>query len=247
MESNVERAEIIEKELICDFFKDKKSGFFIEVGANEPDPVYSQTFHLEKNYNWTGILIEPIDYLFDKLKSARTGAKAFQVACTSKEKTGIATLKIPVSGDHEITGHACLEVNVDHSLLYETRDVEVNAVTLNSILLGENISKVDFLSIDVEGTELDVLKGFDLLKYSPELIIIEDRMVFLSKHLYLKKHGYQIFRRTGFNNWYGKTNEIPFVSFTTKLNLFRKIYLSSWIKKTREAFRMKTIKTFTQL
>ena len=247
MESNVERVEMIEKELIRDFFKGKESGFFIEVGANEPDLVFSQTFHLEKNYNWNGILIEPIDYLFDKLKCVRTGAKAFQVACTSKEKTGIATLKIPVSGDNEITGHACLEVNVDHSLLFKTRNVKVEAVTLNSILIGENISKVDFLSIDVEGTELDVLKGFDLWKYSPKLIIIEDRMVFMSKHLYLKKHGYQIFRRTGFNNWYGKKTKIPSVSLTTKLNLFRKIYLSSWIKKTREAFRMKTIKTFTQL
>lgn len=247
MESNVERVEIVEKELICDFFKGKESGFFIEVGANEPDLIFSQTFHLEKNYNWRGILIEPIDYLYDKLKHVRTGAKAFQVACTSKEKTGIATLKIPVSGDHEITGHACLEVNVDHSLLHETRNVEVDAVTLNSLLEGEKITKVDFLSIDVEGTELDVLRGFDLWKYSPKLIIVEDRMVFMSKHLYLKKHGYQIFRRTGFNNWYVKKTEIPSVPFTTKLNLFRKIYLSSWIKKAREAFRMKTIKTFTQL
>ena len=247
MESNVERVEMIEKELICDFFQGKELGFFIEVGANEPDLIFSQTFHLEKNYNWKGILIEPIDYLYDKLKQVRTGAKAFQVACTSEEKTGIATLKIPVSGDHEITGHACLEVNVDHSLQHKTRNVEVEAVTLNSILDSEKVNKVDFLSIDVEGTELDVLKGFDLWKYSPKLIIIEDRMVFLSKHLHLKKHGYQIFRRTGFNNWYVKKTEIPFVAFTTKLNLFRKIYLSSWIKKTREAFRMKTIKTFTQL
>ena len=244
---NYKNVEILEKELIREFFNDRESGFFVEVGANEPDMILSQTFHLEENLNWKGILVEPIDYLCEKLREKRLGSKTFEVACTSKEKAGITTLKIPVIGDHEITGHACLEVNVDHSLLHETRDVEVKAVTLNSILKNENISKVDFLSIDVEGTELDVLKGFDLWKYSPELIIIEDRMVFLSKHLYLKKHGYQVFRRTGFNNWYSKKTEIPSVSFTTKLNLFRKIYLSSWIKKTREAFRMKTIKTFTQL
>ena len=247
MESNVERVEMIEKELIRDFFKGKESGFFIEVGANEPDLIYSQTFHLEKNHNWNGILIEPIDYLYDKLKHARTGAKAFQVACTSKEKTGIATLKIPVSGDHEITGHACLEVNVDHSLLHKTRNVEVDAVTLNSLLESEKITEVDFLSIDVEGTELDVLRGFDLCKYSPKLIIVEDRMVFLSKHLYLKKYGYQIFRRTGFNNWYAKSESLPDTKFSTRLNLFRKIYLSSWIKRTRETFRMKTFKTFTKI
>jgi hypothetical protein len=45
----------------------------------------------------------------------------------------------------------------------------------------------------------------------------------------------------------GMVKKTEILSFTSKLNLIRKNYLSSWIKKTREAFRMKTIKTLTQL
>lgn len=244
---NYKNDEIIEKEFIREFFKNKENGFFIEVGANEPDIILSQTYHLEKNLHWNGLLFEPIGYLCDKLTSTRVGSKTFEVACTSPDKVGNAILRIPVNKDIEITGHASLEVNVDHSLLFKTRDIIVKATTLDIILEKENIKKVNFLSIDVEGTELDVLKGFNIQKYSPELIIIEDRMVFLSKHLYLKKFGYQIFRRTGFNNWYARKDDYPQTKILVRINLFRKIYLSSWIKRIRETIRMKTFKTFLQI
>ena len=244
---NNKNVEILEKELIREFFKDMEGGLFVEVGANEPDMILSQTFHLEENLNWNGILVEPIDYLCEKLREKRLGSKTFQVACTSPIKVGKAILRIPIDEEIEITGHACLEVNVDHSLLHETRDVEVATTTLNVILDEEGIKKVNFLSIDVEGTELDVLKGFDIQKFAPELIIVEDRLVFLSKHNYLKRFGYQIFRRTGFNNWYTRKDKLPEIAFLVRMNLFRKIYLSSWIKRIRETLRMRTIKTFTQI
>ena len=241
------KEEETEKVLIQKFFDGKKNGLFVEVGANEPDLLLSQTFHLEKYLNWEGILIEPIGYLCDKLRDKRPRAKTHQVACTSSEKVGEAILRIPVENEIEITGHAAIEINVDHSLIHETNDIKVKAVTLNTIVEKEGVQKVDFLSIDVEGTELDVLKGFDLWKYSPELIIVEDRLVFLSKHIYLKKFGYKLFRRTGFNNWYVKSDKVPKTSFSTKMNLFRKIYLSSWIKRIRETFRMRTMKTFLRI
>lgn len=241
------KEEEIEKKLIQDFFNGKKKGFFVEVGANEPDLLLSQTFHLEKYFDWEGILIEPIDYLCDKLRDERSRSKTYQVACTSSEKVGEVILRIPIENDVEITGHAAIEINVDHSLLHETKDIKVKAVTLNTILENEGVKKVDFLSIDVEGTELDVLKGFDLGKYSPELIIVEDRLVFLSKHIYMKNFGYKLFRRTGFNNWYVKSDRVPKTSYSTKVNLFRKIYLSSWIKRVRETFRMRTFKTFLRI
>jgi FkbM family methyltransferase len=240
--------ELEEKEMVRMFFENKRHGFFIEVGANEPDPVYSQSLHLEQYLDWKGLLIEPIDYLAERLKNERPRSKVIQVACTSPHKTGKTELIIPVSKNGDISGFASLEANIDHSLLFETRKLAVTAKTLSDIIQvhaeGESI---DFLSIDVEGTELDVLQGADLTTFSPTLIIIEDRLVFLRKHLYLKKHGYKLFRRTGFNNWYAK--KIPQNSTTLKnqLNLFRKIYLSSWIKRIRETFRMKTLKTFSQL
>ena len=246
-DSNIEK-ELEEKKLVREFFNHKKGGFYIEVGANEPDPLYSQTLHLEEKLEWRGLLIEPIDYLAKKLRETRPTSIVIEAACTSSEKVGNCFLSIPVTKEGDISGHASLETNIDHSLLLETRKLQVSARTLNSIIEEHaNGSQIDILSIDVEGTELDVLKGANLKVHSPRLIIIEDRLVFLGKHLYLKKYGYKIFRRTGFNNWYTKEPIISLTSFGNQLNLFRKIYLSSWIKRIRESFRMRTFKTFLQL
>jgi FkbM family methyltransferase len=244
----IDQEIIDEKKLIRDFFRNKENGFFIEVGANEPDLVLSQTFHLEEQLDWNGILIEPIDYLAERLRKVRPLAQVFQVACTSPNKIGSAKLQIPVANDADLTGHASLEMNLDHALMNETRSLAVKAVTLDSILKENGINqKIDFLSIDVEGTELDVLKGVNLVSNPPKLIIVEDRLVFLAKHLYLKRHGYKMFRRTSFNNWYSKDNPSKHCSLHTRINLFRKIYLSSWIKRIRETFRMKTFNTLTHL
>ena len=240
--------EIEEKKLVREFFENKTNGFFIEVGANEPDPLYSQSLHLETELNWSGILIEPIDYLAEKLRKSRKNSTVVEAACTTAEKAGKASLLIPVSEDRDISGHASLETNIDHSILFKTRQLEVSAKTLDSIIKEKaQSSKIDLLSIDVEGTELDVLKGSALNTHLPELIIVEDRLVFIGKHLFLKNYGYKIFRRTGFNNWYTIRPIKPYTSLLNQLNLFRKIYLSSWIKRIRESFRMKTFKTFQQL
>ena len=117
--------ELEEKKLVREFFSNKNRGFYIEVGANEPDPLYSQTLHLEEKLNWTGLLIEPIDYLAKKLRETRSSSTVIEAACTSKHKTGKCFLSIPVSKDGDISGHASLETNIDHSLLFETRKLEV--------------------------------------------------------------------------------------------------------------------------
>ena len=86
--------ELEEKKLVREFFKHKKGGFYIEVGANEPDPLYSQTLHLEEKLEWRGLLIEPIDYLAKKLREIRPTSIVIEAACTSSEKVGSCFLSI---------------------------------------------------------------------------------------------------------------------------------------------------------
>ena len=240
--------ELEEKKLVREFFNHKKGGFYIEVGANEPDEIYSQSMHLETELEWSGLLIEPIDYLAEKLRKKRPNAEVVECACTKIEKIGNLELIIPITQNGDISGSATLCANLDHALINATRKLKVITKTLDSIIEEHaKGAKIDFLSIDVEGTELDVLKGANLETHNPKLIIVEDRLVFLGKHLFLKKMGYKFFRRTGFNNWYAKKIPNGSTSFINQLNLFRKIYLSSWIKRVRESFRMRTFKTFLQL
>jgi FkbM family methyltransferase len=236
-------AEQFEKAEVRAFFKNSQNGVFVEVGANDPVAVTSQTWHLEQ-LGWSGVLIEPIEHLCAIARKKRPASKIVNVACTSSDTAGYAELKIPVVAHAQISAHAGLNPELDQSG-YQRWDIHlVKARTLDSVLEDNGISNIDFLSIDVEGTELDVLKGFSFSKHRPKLVLIEDKLVYLDKHRFLRRQGYRLLRRTGFNNWYIPAETLHCSPSGEQLRLFRKIYLSLplrrlkvFIKKRKQAGR----------
>lgn len=248
MEESIEQKEAQEKALVRQYFGDAGSGFFVEVGANEPASIHSQTWHLEQR-GWRGILIEPNPTLIDRLVRQRPGSRVYNVACSAPDKVGIAQLKIPYVADGTMdTGKAALEVEIDHAGFAAYRTETVKVVTLDSILAGNKVSGIDLLSIDVEGTELDVLKGLDLQRYRPRLILLEDKLVYLNKHQWLKRAGYRLVKRTLFNNWYVPEGE-PFslTSAKERLVLFKKLYLTLLPRKIKECFKMGNLRPLSEL
>jgi FkbM family methyltransferase len=247
-QKKIERDEAREKALVREFFGSAGSGFFVEVGANEPDSIYSQTWHLEQ-LGWNGILIEPNPVLSDELRKRRPRSKVYNVACSSPAKVGTAELKIPFLADGRIdTGKAALETEIDHAGFPAYRTETVKVVTLDSVLRENRVSRIDLLSIDVEGTELDVLEGFDLARYRPRLILIEDKLVYLNKHRWLKRRGYRLVKRTIFDNWYIPADE-PFAmaSGREKLTLFRKLYVGLLPRKLKESLKMGNLRPLREL
>ncbi|MGH8662605.1 MAG: FkbM family methyltransferase [Burkholderiales bacterium] len=244
----MQQEELKEKELIRRYFGQASSGFFVEVGANEPTSELSQTWHLEQR-GWRGILLEPNRELYDAIVRERPGSKAYHVACSSPDKVGLAELKIPFMADGTIdTGKAALEVEIDHAGFASYRTERVRVITLDSVLEENGVEKIDFLSIDVEGTELDVLKGCSLERYRPRLILLEDKLVYLNKHRWLRSKGYRLVKRTLFNNWYIPENE-PFglTSAKEKLVMFKKLYLTLAPRKIKESFKMGNLKPLREL
>jgi FkbM family methyltransferase len=245
---SIEQAEAREKALIRRYFGDAAHGTFVEVGANEPVSDLSQTWHLEK-MGWRGILIEPNRVLFDACVKNRPRSKSHNVACSSPDKVGFADLQIPFMTDGTTdTGKAALEVEIDHAGFSRYRTERVRVVTLDSLLEENGVGTIDFLSIDVEGTELDVLKGFSLERYRPRLILLEDKLVYLNKHRWLTRRGYRLVKRTQFNNWYIPEQE-PFGLATAKerLVLFKKLYLTLLPRKIKECFKMGNLKPLREL
>ena len=106
--------------------------------------------------------------------------------------------------------------------------------TLDKLLEEAGIDRVDFLPLDVEGHEIEVMRGFNFNKYQPALILIEDGVRDLSKHRFLKSHGYKLVKRTGLNNWYVPRHcDFQMSSLPEKIMLLRKMYFALPFRKYR--------------
>ena len=139
------------------------------MGANDPYSL-SQTWLLEKNGR-LGVLVEPQAALCEKLRSSRKNSQVFQVACSSPEREGEGLLHIGL-----VDAHSALETQTA---------TDTKVTTLNKVLSEAGAQSIDFLSLDVEGHEIEVMRGFDFEKYRPLLILIEDNVQSLAKHCFL--------------------------------------------------------------
>lgn len=214
---------------VWEYFGRRTEGFFIEVGANDPE-IGSQTFHLEQQ-GWSGILVEPQSTLVAQLKARRPQSRVVQAACTSQEKSGQGVIHLPKNAYH---GFATTDPAAEEEDVEFDRQEPISLVTLDSILQDTGTPQVDLLSVDTQGTELDVLKGFDLRKHRPRLILLEDHVTALYKHRYLRSQGYKLVRRTELNNWYIPDDAPPPKRDPReRLKLFRKVFLGLPFRKFR--------------
>ncbi|HXR48088.1 MAG TPA: FkbM family methyltransferase [Candidatus Limnocylindrales bacterium] len=215
--------------LLWEYFGAKTNGFFVEAGANHPTKL-SQTWLFEL-HGWEGILVEPIAKNCELLRQHRPRSQVFQCALGAPEQRGRAQLSV-AAGDDALSG---LQAN-DGVVVDRMEEVEVR--TLDEILVEAGNPKLDFVSIDVEGMELQVLRGFDLMRHRPAMLLIEDHLEDLLVHRHLVRHGYRVVKRTGENNWY-VPKRLPFhmTTRTERLRLFRKMFLGLPFRKIRMSLR----------
>ncbi|WP_168192781.1 FkbM family methyltransferase [Undibacter mobilis] len=217
-----------ETQLVAAFFGGVE-GYFVEVGANEPR-LRSQTWHLEQA-GWRGILVEPQPNLVEELRAMRT-AKVFAVACSGPENLG-RTLPFHVAGPLSSLDRAGMAPGARPEKV-----IEVPVRTLDSILEEAQAPVAfDFLSIDVEGHEIEVLRGFDLRRWQPRLVMIEDHVADLSKHDFMRAAGYRIIRRYENNGWYVPQESEARMALGDAWEIVRKYYLALPIRKLRNFSR----------
>jgi FkbM family methyltransferase len=217
-----------EAALVREFFGPVR-GYFVEVGANEPERE-SQSFHLEQE-GWTGVLIEPQPDLADTLRKVRR-AQVFEAACSSPDRAG-RKMTLYVLGPY-----SSFDPNLAVTGLRPEQAIEVPVRTLDDILEEAKAPHpVDLLSVDVEGHELDVLRGFDFAYWHPRLILLEDHVTSLDKHRFLTAAGYRLMRRTGLNGWYVPADAAPDMDWLGRWQIVRKYYLGLPFRILRDARR----------
>ena len=149
-----------------DYYKEKKDGFYIDVGCYHPIRLSNTKFLYDKG--WRGINIDISKKSIDLFKIARKKDINLNIGIGNKNKVSEAYFKKDLF-------HANTFV-YDHAekLLGEYIKKKINVHTLNSVIdSNAKDKKIDFLDIDCEGKDLEVLEGLDLNKNEIDLISIE--------------------------------------------------------------------------
>jgi FkbM family methyltransferase len=153
--------------------KEKRNGYFVEVGANNGF-LMSNTYLLEKNYDWKGICIEATPDKIDELKNNRPNAICIESAVYSESDLELEFTTSVVDIFNVITEYA--EVAVD--FLNQSNTIIVTTLSLTYILNEQNAPEnIDYLSIDTNGSDYKVLEGIDFTKYKFNVITIKNSSV----------------------------------------------------------------------
>ena len=184
---------------------ENKSGCFVDVGSHHPRRG-SNTYLLYKK-GWSGLLIDLEEDKVLAAKLARPRDKAVMAAVSSSQK------KVKVWTTNSFSTNTSI-AEKDHVIPHENYKW-MRTKTLTEILLANNIDKnFKLLTIDVEGVDIDVLKGLDLKYYRPLIICVEnwcasngiENILESPIHNYLLKFGYNLKAWSGLSTIYCLSN-----------------------------------------
>lgn len=154
--------------LLNRLFPADHKGFYIDVGANHPI-LGSVTAHFYAR-GWRGINVEP-SCSYGQVAQARTGDVNLQIALSNQ--TGTATFyEFPDATGMSTLGPEAAAIGSD-KLGYQCVPRTVPVTTLAQVCREHAPASIDFISIDVEGHERQVLEGADFARYRPRVVVIE--------------------------------------------------------------------------
>ncbi|MCH7808905.1 MAG: FkbM family methyltransferase [Planctomycetes bacterium] len=214
------RAQFGEDRILWQVFGGLTTGYFIEVGAFDGITL-SNTYFLEQ-MGWSGLLIEPIRELCERAAAARPRSRVVWAAASKRGSAGTARFTVA----QNVPVLSFLKADPEHvdRCVREGAhlvEIDVPVTTLDKILLQERKDastgqspwvpgsgwRIDLVSIDTEGCELDVLDGFSLERFKPRVLVLEnDRPGGGAIEPYLKARGYRKFHRQKINDFYVRTD-----------------------------------------
>jgi FkbM family methyltransferase len=187
--------------------QNKQEVVFVNIGANDgivEDPIAKYV----KKYHWKGVMVEPVGYLFDRLKQNFRGFPVqFEKSVISTQKGKQSFYRIAQSPNlpsyHERIG----SLRKDYLLWYKANipdledyiiQEEVNSLTFNDLTHKYQLDKVQVIVIDAEGSDAQILQSIDLKNIKAELVIFEHIYLGFEEYkktlLHLRKNAFRSFR-----------------------------------------------------
>ena len=154
--------------LVLNIFKNQKEGFYLDIGCGHP--IKNNNTYLLNKKGWCGINIDLDEENIDLFNSYRK--KDVNLATAVSDKEGETDLYFYHS---KSALNTISKENADFQKAKVSAIKKIKTQTINKIIENSPFKdrKIDFLSVDVEGSELAILKNFDFAKYSPKVIVVE--------------------------------------------------------------------------
>ena len=195
---------------VINYFQYRRNGIFVDIGAHD-GITFSNTYVLEKQLNWTGLLIEPHPRYLKSLFSHRQNSSIIPWCAYNRTEimkfVEVSESELSISGvgggADMLTGISETYTNSHHNWLndlkksFNTKVKERNLPCINvqEILDEYEIVHIDYLSIDTEGSELSILKAIDWDKVTIDVLHVE-LLSYEAKRLaynFLSPKGYKVF------------------------------------------------------
>ncbi|MCL1946968.1 MAG: FkbM family methyltransferase [Chitinivibrionia bacterium] len=179
------------------YFDGKKDGFYIDIGANDGKYI-SNTYIFEK-LGWGGACIEPLPDVFEKLRKNRS-CDCFNVAISDVSGESIEFIR--AKGVEVLSGLSSQMTEAHKERIRrekgEIEKIYVKTLTFDDLMSNYPDTKhIDFMSIDVEGAEMSVLKTIDFKKYSFGFITLENNEEIKRNSTrlitFMQKRGYKVY------------------------------------------------------
>lgn len=157
------------------------AGFFVEAGAYDGF-TQSNTYYFERFRGWRGVLVEPLPDPCERCRRERPNSIVFRCALVPSNHAaptvtlhdaGLMSLLDGAQKSPEADAAHCRRGAELQNL--SVRSIEVPARTLSSVLDEAGATRIDLLSLDVEGYELQALQGLELERHRPVQILVEAR------------------------------------------------------------------------
>ena len=207
---NTHYAEFGEDIFINRIFQNKKKGFYIDIGAYHPFKGSLTKKLYDKG--WRGINIDISKISIDLFNISRP--KDLNINCA------IGAI------NSDIFYYENSPINQQNSLIKKNdrqKKIQIKSFKLNEVLSNNNIRNVDYINIDTEGTEMDILKSINFSEINPILLTIEDNEIFtnfdLKKEMiqYLKDKKYELINIIGVTLFFFKKDQVHQISEMIKI------------------------------
>lgn len=192
-------------------FADKERGFYVDVGAHHPRR-FSNTYKLYK-LGWRGINIEPNPDAFNLFVKERPSDINLNIGIS----TEAGFLKYHMFDEPALNSfdETVVKQRLDETQYKLIGTVDVNVVPLKNILdkYLEANTQIDFMTVDVEGLDLDVLQSNEWSKYKPKWVLVEQlnqqdlEILDFDMHHFMKSKGYVLFAKT-YNTLFYKNKDV---------------------------------------